>query len=815
MTGQQIKGLKSLLSITIMVAALYAITGNLGLILASGSPYSTAIWIPSGIALGAVLVFGLEALPGIFLGSLLVNYHVTSIINLEFLKFWPLLIGSVIATGATLQAFVGWLIIRKWMGLNNPLNEPNDILLFALLSGPVSCLVNTTTSNIALFALNVLPLENILESWITWYIGDMIGVLIFTPVFMILFAKPRSLWRPRIIPILLPLCVSFFLVTLAYTFVRNDVALASQLWFVLVCGLLFCVLVNIVLFIIIGQKDIMQLEMKEILRSAGESVYGVDLNEKVIFVNPATLKMWKRKESEIIGKPIHDFIDSVNTASTMLHDKQCPVHAAFKFNRTSHITNELLFRSDGSSFWAEYTCTPLVVSGKTKGAVIIVNDISNRREAEFRMERLAHFDTLTSLPNRLSFIDTLKKSLLRLDKDSNNLSVCFLDIDNFKNINDSLGHATGDIALQQISLLISEAIDESDYIARLGGDEFGIILFNKKSAQEINRVIENIMQITRDPVKVRETIINISISIGVASFPIAGVSADDLIKNADIAMYHAKELGKNTFAHFNLELRKSIHRSHLIESEMRNALLRNEFYLHYQPQVGVPGDKIIGLEVLLRWQNPVLGYVSPGEFIPIAERNGMIIPIGQWVLTQLLKEYHEVISTFTKNIKISMNISILQLGDSRFYDSLVNALTANPALKKILMLEITETALMSNPTETIAQMQRINELGINFSLDDFGIHYSSMRYLKSLPISQLKIDYFFIKDIQTDKNDYAIVNTIIQLSNILGIPAIAEGVETKEQLDILTQLGCSYIQGYYFYKPLPLNELTNVLSRQT
>lgn len=786
------------------VAALYAVTGILGLTLAAGSPYSTAIWIPSGIALGATLVFGLRALPGVFIGSLIVNIYVTSVDVASLMEFKTYLIGSIIATDAVIQAWFGWYIIRRWVGLNNTLNEPNDILLFAFLSGPVSCLVNASFSNIALLILGILPISNFAQAWVTWYMGDSMGVLIFTPIFLILFAEPHYLWRARILPILLPLATTFLLILAGYLVARHYLANNDLLWFVLLCGFMFCVLVNIVLFIIHGQKNLMQLEMTEILRSAGESICGVNLNERIIFVNAAAEKMWHMSESDLLGKSIHDFINNVEN-DVILHDEDCPIYNAIHNNKTSFIANKQISLKDGTNFWAEYVCSPLLVANKTKGAVIVASDISKRRETEFNLERLAHYDTLTGLPNRISFLNELQRYLERPQEGRESLSICMVDLDHFKNINDNMGHVAGDLALKIISSLIADSIDTTDYFARLGGDEFGIILYDK-SREEVNHFLEKLITTLNYPIEVHDTAFNISISVGVCSYPECGNTADDLIKHADIAMYQAKDAGRNTYAHYDAELSRSISRKRELEAELRNAIGRNELSLAYQPQLEIKSEKVIGLEVLLRWTSPVLGAVPPSEFIPVAERSGQIHQIGEWVLRQLAVEYKEIQRTVGTNLSISINISVMQLNDTRFFNNLLSILE-KVDLRKILILEITETALMTNPRYTIDLMKHISKLGVNFSLDDFGMHYSCLRYLKSLPITQLKIDYYFVKDIAFDKSDLAIVNTIIRLSEGMGLPAIAEGVETKAQLDLLIKMGCKYVQGFYYFKPMPLTML--------
>ncbi len=401
--------------------------------------------------------------------------------------------------------------------------------------------------------------------------------------------------------------------------------------------------------------------------------------------------------SGLIGKSIHEFINYVAQVDPASHDTDCPIHAAIKTNKTSHVSNTLLIRNDGSSFWVEYTCTPLILSGKTRGAVIVANDITRRRESEFHLERLAHHDILTGFPNRFSFIETLAKSINRQIDTTTKLAVCFLDIDNFKNINDNLGHVAGDLALQKLSLIIASQLGPNDYFARLGGDEFGIILFNR-SKSDLDAFIYRLTNLSSQSIEIKNTVINLSMSIGIATFPVAGITAEDLLKNADIAMYRAKEAGKNTYAYFNEELSEAITRLHTIESELRNAIYKNELTLFYQPQVEITTGKITGLEVLLRWNNPILGTVSPGEFIPIAERNGMIHPIGVFVLQHLAEEYKSIFDALKKSIKIAINVSVMQFNDTRFYNNLVKILDEEEGLRNVLILELTETAFMSNPS---------------------------------------------------------------------------------------------------------------------
>lgn len=806
-------------TIIFVVAISYLVTGFVGLSLISTSPgYATPIWIPSGIALGTTLIWGLRTLPGVFLGSLFVNYYVSTNPEIYLGSSFGLIIGCIIATGAVMQTIAGWYLIKKSVGLENPLNYPIDILKFALLSGPLASLVNTTWSNTILFIFNVLPANQYLLAWITWWIGDSIGVLTITPVFLILFAKPRHIWRARIAPILLPLCCSFIAVIII-DLIANASGIRDHLWSVLSVGLLFCVLINIVLFIVQGQKNILQKSINEqtsalkfeetknllILRSAGEGIFGIDNDGKITFINPAAANMLRYEETELLGKSLKHIVQPDRRRQNRILPT---ISAIIKSNRKYRARNEIFRRKDGTCFPAEYISSPLIDNNKNIGSVIVFNDITQQLEMQLNLEKMAHYDILTGLPNRFSFLQKLNEVLEFAKLNQRIIAICFIDVDNFKQINDNLGHGVGDEILKAISKLLKQELTKMDYLARLGGDEFAIILENIITIDSIKLTLQRFIKRLNKPIKVNHHEIMSSISIGIATYPIAGKTTEELIINADIAMYKAKEFGKNTFAFFDEEVSKQVKRRNKMDAEMHNAILEEEFSLVYQPFIEVKTKQLLGFEVLLRWHNSALGDISPVEFIPLAEKNGMIHKLGDWVLKQACDDYQQIAMKFKdNNLLMSINVSVVQLENDKFIGKITTILSESGMSSCNLIFELTETAIMQQPIHTINIMKDVRKLGIRFALDDFGVSYSSMQYLKILPISLLKVDKIFIRDLATDKDDIAIVKAIIQLAQALGISTVAEGVETENQVRILQLVGCEYMQGLYFSEPMTLQLL--------
>jgi len=427
-----------------------------------------------------------------------------------------------------------------------------------------------------------------------------------------------------------------------------------------------------------------------------------------------------------------------------------------------------------------------------------------------KLEHLAQHDFLTKLPNRMLLIDRLKQSIKHAKRTKKKINVLFLDLDRFKEINDTYGHEVGDTLLKNVANRLNSCIREEDTIARLGGDEFTIILNSTDEIQTI-AVANKIIDIMHDSITIDDIELHSTFSIGISTFPDDGNSPDILLRNADTAMYEAKDSGKNTYRFYNSKMTELAFERVLLENNLRKAIEHKEFEAYFQPKIDARTDKVIGLEALIRWNHPELGLIPPVKFIPFAESIGLIIEIDKWMMreatTQVLKWKNEGIKTG----KLSINASAKQLENKnciRDLNSLINTIGFNP---KDLEIEITEGQIMKSTQHVTSVLNKIREIGISISIDDFGTGYSSLSYLKRLPIDKLKIDRSFIKDIPEDQDDIAIVKTIIALANNLSLELIAEGVETEQQKNFLFKEGCHNIQGYLYSKPLPADKCREFL----
>lgn len=438
-------------------------------------------------------------------------------------------------------------------------------------------------------------------------------------------------------------------------------------------------------------------------------------------------------------------------------------------------------------------------------------DISERKQAEEKIRELAYFDQLTELPNRTLLLDRLKQVMAASDRGGSYGALLFIDLDNFKTLNDTLGHGVGDKLLKQVAQRLTQCVREVDTVARLGGDEFVVILANlganeKNAAIITETVAEKILAVLNQSYRLGDVAHHSTASIGAALFKGSSISTDDLMKQADLTMYKAKEAGRNTVRFFDPAMEAAVRKRVVLESDLRRAVETQCFRLHYQAQVAGDG-RVTGAEALLRWQHPQRGMVSPVEFIPLAEETGLILPLGQWVLETACKQLAEWASQpAMAHLTLAVNVSAHQFVRPDFVDQVLAVLKDSGANPLRLKLELTESLLLDNVEATIEKMTCLKASGVGFSLDDFGIGYSSLSYLKRLPLDQLKIDQSFVRDVLVDPNDASIVRTIIALAQNLGLAVIAEGVETAAQRDFLANAGCHDYQGYFFGRPVPLKE---------
>jgi len=465
-------------------------------------------------------------------------------------------------------------------------------------------------------------------------------------------------------------------------------------------------------------------------------------------------------------------------------------------------------RKDGSLYYEEKTITPLKeADGRITHFVSTGKDVTERIEIQERLQYMAQHDALTDLPNRVLLFDRLKLALVRARRHQRLLAVLFIDLDRFKNINDSLGHEAGDQLLQQLSDRLRRCIRGDDTVARFGGDEFVILLDDVARDNDVHEVAKKVLEELVPPFRVDEQQLFITASIGVSLYPNDGEDSSSLLKYADIAMYRAKEMGKNTYQFYSAEMSARAFERLTLESNLRSALERNEFQLYYQPQINTLSGMVVGVEALLRWVHPKFGMVMPGEFMPMLEETGLIVPVGEWVLTTACAQLRAWHQAGWSSLRMAVNLSARQFGSKSLISSIDQELASLDGRPSQLEFEITESVFMQHAMATTETLSKLFEMGCRLAIDDFGTGYSSLAYLKRFPINVLKIDYSFVRDIPDDKDDAEIVSTIIAMAHNLKIEVVAEGVETEAQFAFLRARGCDCMQGYLFGRPLPAEEI--------
>lgn len=529
-----------------------------------------------------------------------------------------------------------------------------------------------------------------------------------------------------------------------------------------------------------------------------DGIVSVDLQRRVISHNSIALKITGYNTKEVVNQPIST-LNEIIIPEDQERVKQM-FQRSFEGETLNHETS--IIRTDGKRLDLSVTNVPVIIEGSVVGSYIIFKDITEEKQAKNRINHLAFHDELTGLPNRRMFNKNIAEAIAENNEAQLPFAVMVLDIDRFKMINDSLGHTVGDQFLQEVSMRIQKELKGHDaMLARMGGDEFTLLCRHYDSLETIELLAKKIIKTIQTPYRLMDNDFYVSASIGISLFPSDGQDAVQLLKNADTAMYEVKKKGKNDYLFYSNELDQKLLEKIELEGDLRKAIERGELLLHYQPQIRTEDHAMIGIEALVRWEHPTKGMLSPGLFIPIAEETGLIYEMGTWVLREACRQMRMWHDEGGPLIPISVNLSSQQFHQPQLAEYIMAILEETGLEPKFLELEITESMMMDASISS-SILNQLNEYGIRISLDDFGTGYSSLSYLKMFPIHKVKIDRSFIRDITENNNDRAIVSTIIAMAQHLNMEVIAEGIETKDQLDILTDNACSKIQGYYFSKPL-------------
>jgi len=547
------------------------------------------------------------------------------------------------------------------------------------------------------------------------------------------------------------------------------------------------------------------------LNCIGEAVVCTDISGNITFLNLVAERMTGWSWQEAASRPMAEVFRIMDSATLEICPD--PMEMAVGENPTVHLpSNCVLIRRDGFEIPIEDSVAPIHDrEGKATGAVIVFRDVSTARAMAAEMTYSAQHDFLTGLPNRMLLNDRVSQAIVLAPRHSNKVAVLFLDLDGFKHINDSLGHPIGDKLLQSIAKRLVDCVRTSDTVSRQGGDEFVLLLSEVHRSEDAAISALRILQAVAEAHSIDQHDLHVTASIGVSVYPDDGQDAETLIKNADTAMYQAKENGRQSYQFFKPAMNVRAVERQSIEENLRRALERQEFALHYQPKINLRTGEISGAEALLRWMHPVRGPVSPAQFIPVAEDCGLILPIGQWVLREACKQARAWADAGLPLPTMAVNISSMEFREDNFIESVFTTLSETGLDPKSLELELTESVLMKRAESAASVLKTLRSRGVQIAVDDFGTGYSSLSYLRKFPINALKIDQSFVRQITSTPDDTTIVTAVISMGRSLKLRVVAEGVETQEELTFLRARLCDEAQGYYFSRPVRPEQFAKLL----
>jgi diguanylate cyclase (GGDEF)-like protein/PAS domain S-box-containing protein len=534
-----------------------------------------------------------------------------------------------------------------------------------------------------------------------------------------------------------------------------------------------------------------------VFESSGEAIVITDAQRRIVTVNSAFSAITGYSAQEAAGRTPYSLCAGVRSPE---RDQEI----WDQVERTGYWQGEVWDRRRNGETFPKWLTVSAVRDrgGQVVNYIKIFSDISERKEREERVRHLAHHDFLTDLPNRMLLNDRIAQAISRAQRAGSQVAVMFLDLDRFKNVNDSLGHSVGDELLREVARRLRACVRASDTVSRLGGDEFVVLMPEVRDANDAAVAAQKVLEAVGRPYSIGGHELVSTPSVGVSVYPSDGNDVETLLRNADAAMYHAKELGRNNYQFFTQDMNARATERLSLERSLRRALERGELRLYYQPQYEVASGRIVGVEALIRWEHPELGLVPPARFMPFAEETGLILPIGEWVLQEACRTNRAWQAAGLRAVRVAVNISALQFRQANFLETVQRALADSGLDPRYLELEVTESVIMHDAERVTRSLSQLKSMGLELAIDDFGTGYSSLSYLKRFPLDRLKIDRSFVRDITEDRDDAAITAAIIALTRTLGVKSIAEGVETREQLEFLRAQGCDEVQGYLLSMPL-------------
>lgn len=847
------KSLRSKIAQFAIVALAYMVTAKLGLMVPYKESIATLIWLPTGIAVAGILRWGKISIPAIYLGACVAEMSVGV----------PLIPSMVIAITNTLAPLFTAYFLNKFK-FNHSLIHQHDIALMigATLLG---MLISATGGTLVLYVDNLISSNSLYNVWIIWWMGDCIGVLLALPLllnlkkpnfaihrhqyyqlicWLIFFIVAEVIISALVMNINKQFMLSLFMILPVLIWASMNFGIAGgSLVVITLSGIavwatsqgfgsfyahnpnegifslwtFMLTLVVMMLLISVLQTERNQAEralrnnerkLRAIIDGALDGIVTINPQGNLVEFNPAAERIFGYERSQVLGRKLADLI--IPSAQRDLHNSK---HQEFMETGVKHIFDRRVeltaMRADGTEFPVELTLTSLKDHGETL-ITGFIRDITVQKKAQQEIENIAYYDILTGLPNRRLLLDRFQRAVLNSKRVKTNCALIFIDLDHFKTINDTKGHDVGDQLLIEVAKRIQETIRAGDSVARLSGDEFVLVIENLDPKVHLaylqtSEVLHKLLIELNKGYQIGMFEFNTSASIGVTLFNDDILNFEDHLRHADTAMYQAKSAGRNTYRFYDQVAQAGVDRSLTLEAGLQTALKNNEFYLNFQSIVNAK-QKVVAAEVLLRWKHPVLGEISPTEFIPVAEKNNLIIKIGYWVLQQAcaqLKAWEK--DRILSKIRLSVNISAKQFLYVNFIPELRELITHHKINPDHLKLELTETAVIDNIEDVIEKFKILRKLGVRIALDDFGIGHSSLVYLKKLPVTQIKIDQSFVHDVLTDSNDAAIILMILAIGKTINCNIVAEGVETVQQFEVLKQFGCHHFQGFYFSRPVSLS----------